>query len=59
MSNCEKCGNNIHRICATCELCLPQDVTDQGIRSKILACPEFAASKVFDYAARDQIGGVL
>ena len=59
MSNCEKCGKNTMRRCVSCELLLPQLNTDQGIRSKILSCPEFEASEVFDFAVRDQIGGVL
>lgn len=59
MSNCERCGKNTMRKFASCESCLPQSATDQGIRSKILSCPEFEASKVFDFTPRDQVGGVI
>ncbi len=59
MSKCDKCGNNIQPNTASCERCLPQNTTDQGIRSKILACPEFEASQTLDYVVHDQIGGVL
>ena len=59
MSACEICEHNTMRGCCSCALCLSQFSTDQGIRSKILACPEFEASTRFDYSLRDQIGGVL
>ncbi len=59
MSDCDKCNHNIQRNCASCEFFLSQFSTDQGIRSKILACPEFESSTRFDYAPRDQVGGVI
>ena len=59
MSNCEQCEHNALRGCIPCDKFLDQVSTDQGIKSHILLCPEFEASKVFDYAARDQVGGVL
>ena len=59
MSNCEKCGNNIMPQFPTCNSGISQVDTDQGIRSKILACPEFTASTVLDFSPRDQIGGVI
>ena len=59
MSDCEKCEHNTMRGCCSCDLCLHQVDTDQGIRSKILACPEFESSSALDYVVHDQVGGVL
>jgi hypothetical protein len=59
MSACEKCEHNTMCGCCSCALCLPQVDTDQGIRSKILGCPEFVASTSLDFAVHDQTGGVL
>lgn len=59
MSDCEKCEHNTMRGCCSCALCLLQVDTDQGIRSKILACPEFVASTSLDFVVRGQSGAVL
>jgi hypothetical protein len=59
MSDCEKCKHNTMRGCCSCARYLLQVDTDQGIRSKILACPEFVASTSLDFAVHDQTGGVL
>ena len=59
MSDCDKCEHNTMRGCCSCARCLSQVDTNQGIRSKILACHKFKASTRFDYAPRDQVGGVV
>jgi len=59
MSNCEKCGNNIIPMVISCVYFNDQALTDQGIRSKILGCPDFVPSLKVDYVARDQSGAVL
>jgi hypothetical protein len=59
MSDCEKCKHNTMRGCCSCALCIPQFGTDQGIRSKILACHEFVASTSLGFVVHDQVGGML
>jgi len=59
MSDCEKCEHNTLRGCCSCAKLLSQVDTDQGIRSKILACHEFTQSTTFDYVIHDQMGDII
>ena len=59
MSDCEKCEHNTISMVLSCVYSHNQVSTNDGIRSKILGCPDFKRSQKVDYAARDQSGAVL
>lgn len=59
MSKCDECEHNTLRGCCSCAKLLSQVDTDQGIRSKILACQKFTQSTNLDYVIHDQMGGII